>query len=1017
MINVTEVDGCVLQQTTESQTAVPHLSGRHLDELRRSGLMDETIQDSGCYTETDPNRLRALLHWPESWPVDGGGLVFPFPGTDFVQVKLDNPRLKTDENRPLEVYQVRDWHGGIVDEFVDPDAEEIKYENRRGASARLYIPPMAQHKVNNKKYPLYVVEGAKKALALAQHDFAVVGLVGVWGGGDPEARKVARAGGKDFRKLHPDFDQIPASGRELVVLFDSDIDEKKPVLQAAVTLLKMAEEAGFEPKIAYIDPPEDCEGKMGADDFLVHLEHGPSKMAIQLASAVLSGSARPFNPRRCVTEYLAEDWDDWDGERKERELGRVMKVAQLTISNRLDQDDWKKNTAKVLKMKLKELRELWDRAAGVKPLASSPDWMTAPGYLVAASAEYPGVIKEEKFSVIASEPINIIEGGEDESGNVYLTIKWKYRGEIRTATLRRSEVFGNDLVKLSDQGAPIHQQNKGQIQAFLQWQETSNSDRITRVKVFTEQGWSPDRRTFVLGERVIGAGGRALSTVDDRYADGLRAKGDRRQYMAICAEARAHSPVAELAWAAGYAGPLLDLVDVRSVTFSVWAKTGSGKSAVQALSVSPWGDPEKLKITGDVSPSAVESHLAMRKDTITWIDDTQRTQSDAIFQKLAYQVGSGTGASRSTQTGGLRRTKSWLTLAFVSGERPMLDSGAAGGLQNRTIEIQAAPLPNSDVARDLHQALGEHHGHTGPMYIEALMKRYIEPGKLHELRELYRDFEKELDDDRDEAVSNIALLVLADYLARTLVWGEDEDEARVAALEAGEEVLALVRASTVEVGSTGEAGYEHILGCVAADAPFYGGDNSEPNRVYGRYMSAKEMGRRCVAITPAMFQRYAQQINLTPRQLAAEIRDRGLLITGEGGHIKAKVTIAGSRTRCYCVVLDEDGANGAVPVNLPPHLAEFGKLGHGLTPVPAVPAASAKTPVQADPVEKGEVDAGSRGPVSAVGTGTTGTDIDIEKKNCSSNSISSEINSGGRDLNSPEARAAFLKSFRKSAAE
>ena len=65
------------------------LQEHHLRDLRSSGLSDETITLSGCYSATEPT-TRMLLGFGV-----GPGLVFPFPdcikadGTPFCQVKPD----------------------------------------------------------------------------------------------------------------------------------------------------------------------------------------------------------------------------------------------------------------------------------------------------------------------------------------------------------------------------------------------------------------------------------------------------------------------------------------------------------------------------------------------------------------------------------------------------------------------------------------------------------------------------------------------------------------------------------------------------------------------------------------------------------------------------------------------------------------------------------------------------------------------------------------------------------------
>ena len=125
----------------------------------------------------------------------------------------------------------------------------------------------------------------------------------------------------------------------------------------------------------------------------------------------------------------------------------------------------------------------------------------------------------------------------------------------------------------------------------------------------------------------------------------------------------------------GYAPPLLRLLGLRSLLLSVWGPSHGGKSAGQALAMSAWGRPENLKLTGDLSTTAMEANLARCRDLITWVDDTQQTRSQALLEGMAYLVGGGAGRGRGTVTGGLRPINNWLSIGFVSGEHPLLKIG------------------------------------------------------------------------------------------------------------------------------------------------------------------------------------------------------------------------------------------------------------------------------------------------------------------------------------------------------
>ena len=156
------------------------LQDHHLADLKGSGLSDGTIQDSRCYSAQEPT-TRELLGFGV-----GPGLVFEFPGTEnekgvpFVQVKPDT--------RP-------EWMNGA------------KYISPKGAGCRVYVPPiLPAERLKNPRVPLYLTEGAKKALKACQEGLACVALAGVDAWKDRSTGKSAPI---------PDLDGIPWKGRRV----------------------------------------------------------------------------------------------------------------------------------------------------------------------------------------------------------------------------------------------------------------------------------------------------------------------------------------------------------------------------------------------------------------------------------------------------------------------------------------------------------------------------------------------------------------------------------------------------------------------------------------------------------------------------------------------------------------------------------------------------------------------------------------------------------------------------------
>ena len=138
-------------------------------------------------------------------------LVFPYFGVDgangYCRVKPDVPR--TSKGRP------------------------VKYESPKDRPNQVYLPPGNRCRLNDGQEMLLITEGEKKSLALDQAGFVTVGLVGVWGW------KVARQ-----QRLLPELETLSWRGREVRIVFDSDIRHNTDVQNAETMLAAILRRSG-----------------------------------------------------------------------------------------------------------------------------------------------------------------------------------------------------------------------------------------------------------------------------------------------------------------------------------------------------------------------------------------------------------------------------------------------------------------------------------------------------------------------------------------------------------------------------------------------------------------------------------------------------------------------------------------------------------------------------------------------------------------------------------------------------
>lgn len=251
------------------------LSPDTIEDLERSGLLEDTVESAGIKDDATSDTVGVLLR--DKYHVKG--FVIPYLGLD---------------GRPLKFYRVKvlaSLNGNKPAKYLQPKA----------AGNHLYVPPTL-HSLEPKwakdtTVPLFITEGEKKALAGVQAGLPIVAVGGVFSWRthihilergvvrveDKPSAKVVHLddrGEKAYRtEVAPELEEIEWRGREVILIFDSDATNNPEVQRAAFELANWLGERGAEPKqisLAGVIPDSvlrradrDTSAKLGLDDVLV----------------------------------------------------------------------------------------------------------------------------------------------------------------------------------------------------------------------------------------------------------------------------------------------------------------------------------------------------------------------------------------------------------------------------------------------------------------------------------------------------------------------------------------------------------------------------------------------------------------------------------------------------------------------------------------------------------------------------------------------------------------------------
>jgi hypothetical protein len=123
----------------------------------------------------------------------------------------------------------------------DRAGHSIKYLQPRRSAIRLFYPLIPLEQVLHGSAPLWLVEGEKKALAVAQLGLPAVGFCGVEGWHLTGSRT-----------LLPDFEAIPLQQRVVELAIDGDVHTNPHVARAARRLADALRAQGAQPRLVVL---------------------------------------------------------------------------------------------------------------------------------------------------------------------------------------------------------------------------------------------------------------------------------------------------------------------------------------------------------------------------------------------------------------------------------------------------------------------------------------------------------------------------------------------------------------------------------------------------------------------------------------------------------------------------------------------------------------------------------------------------------------------------------------------
>ncbi len=178
----------------------------------------------------------------------------------------------------------------------------------------------------------------------------------------------------------------------------------------------------------------------------------------------------------------------------------------------------------------------------------------------------------------------------DPDGEQLVELAWRDGPQVVTRTVPRVVAkSGRMLVKaLGNAGIPIVEADSRNIERYLAAIEADNRSVIPRELVARQLGWQPDG-TFLAGPE----GDRRIEVAFDEQRRELAAhhhRGTLGDWQTAIKEIEPY-PIPRITLAAGFAAPLLKILEVNSFTIDLSGRSTGGKTISAMIALSVWACP------------------------------------------------------------------------------------------------------------------------------------------------------------------------------------------------------------------------------------------------------------------------------------------------------------------------------------------------------------------------------------------------------------------------------------------
>ena len=326
--------------------------------------------------------------------------------------------------------------------------------------------------------------------------------------------------------------------------------------------------------------------------------------------------------------------------------------------------------------------------------------------------------------IISKRFINVDTGIEKVE---IATIKPHFKRWKSFITERKNIASRNKIVDLASYGLDVTSSRSSAVVNYFDSFEQYNSQIIPSVMTVSSTGWRDD-------DSFVFPNSKGDFDLDDSIKPQLdkifQIKGNKQIVIDLLKKHYQKSSVFAVVGAA-LAAPLIKIFKVQNIVIHIYGHTGCGKSTLNKLAFSLFGDSNAngALFNADSTKVARENLFASRRDLIAIIEDLDTTNDEKTKRfnlELPYQFVNMFGRGRGKKTGGLDIILVFRGVLVTNGEGPLTQDNTKGGAKRRIIEIKASDLKNEqifsiDEVSEINSVISDNYGLFGRDWINFII--------------------------------------------------------------------------------------------------------------------------------------------------------------------------------------------------------------------------------------------------------------------------------------------------------